>query len=141
MEIALLEAKNSNKEVPVGCVIVKNGEILAKAHNLKEKMKDITAHAEIIAIKEAEKKLGSWRLLGCDLYVTLEPCPMCAWAILTCGIQNIYFSAYDLNYGAFGSKMNLLKEFNFKGVKVFGGIMEDEAKFILNSYFSNLRKN
>lgn len=139
MEAAIEEAKKSGDDIPVGCVIEKNGEIIAKAHNLKEKLNDITAHAEILAIKEAEKKNNNWRLTGCNLYVTLEPCPMCAWAILTSGIENIYFGAYDDNYGGFSEKINLLK-FSNKKPNVYGGIMEDDCRKILDDYFKNLRQ-
>ena len=92
-----------------------------------------------MALKEASKKVGNWRLNGCDLYVTLEPCPMCAWAILNSRIENLYFGSYDIKYGAFGSKINLQNISDTK-IKVFGGIMEQECNLILNDYFSELRK-
>lgn len=140
MALALEIAKKSDKDIPVGCVIEKDGEIIASSHNLKEKNNDPTAHAEIIALKIASEKLKSWRLAGCNLYVTLEPCPMCAWAILNSGISNIYFGAYDTNYGALGSKINLL-EFSTRKPSIYGGIMEDEAKNILYNYFDKMRLN
>lgn len=139
MRLALDEAKKSGSDIPIGCVIVKNGEILSKAHNLKEKNNDVTAHAEIIALKSASDKLKNWRLFGCDLYVTLEPCPMCAWAILNSGIENVYFGAYDFNYGAMGSKINLMA-FSSRKTKVYGGIMEKEAEEVLDEYFKRMRE-
>ena len=139
MLFAIKEAKKSGDDLPIGCVIEKNGEIIASAHNLKEKLNDISAHAEIIAIKEASKKINNWRLEGCNLYVTLEPCPMCAWAILNSGIKNIYFGAYDLNYGAFGSKINLA-EISTRKPKIYGGILEDDCKKLLDDYFKKIRQ-
>ena len=139
MEEAFIEAKKSESDIPVGCIIELNGEIIARAHNEKELNNDPTAHAEILAIKIASNKLNSWRLLGCNLYVTLEPCPMCAWAILNSRINAVYFSSYDINYGAMGSKINLSDISNHK-IKVYGGIMEDFGDKLLDDYFKNLRK-
>lgn len=139
MEEAFIEAKKSESDIPVGCIIELNGEIIARAHNEKELNNDPTAHAEILAIKMASNKLNSWRLLGCNLYVTLEPCPMCAWAILNSRLKEVYFGSYDLKYGAFGSKINLCQLSDYKP-KVFGGIMESECNKILKDFFSELRK-
>ena len=139
MEEAFIEAKKSKSDIPVGCIIELNGEIIARAHNEKELNNDPTAHAEILAIKIASNKLNSWRLLGCNLYVTLEPCPMCAWAILNSRINTVYFSSYDIKYGAMGSKINLSDISNHK-IKVYGGIMEDIGDKLLDDYFKNLRK-
>lgn len=139
MEEAFIEAKKSESDIPVGCIIELNGEIIARAHNEKELNNDPTAHAEILAIKRASNKLNSWRLLGCNLYVTLEPCPMCAWAILNSRINAVYFSSYDIKYGAMGSKINLSDISNHK-IKVYGGIMEDFGDKLLDDYFKNLRK-
>lgn len=139
MEEAFIEAKKSESDIPVGCIIELNGEIIARAHNEKELNNDPTAHAEILAIKMASNKLNSWRLLGCNLYVTLEPCPMCAWAILNSRINAVYFSSYDIKYGAMGSKINLSDISNHK-IKVYGGIMEDFGDKLLDDYFKNLRK-
>ena len=139
MNEAISEAKKSDVDIPVGCVIEQNGKIIASAHNNKEKTNDITGHAEILAIKEASKKLNNWRLNDCNLYVTLEPCPMCAWAIINSGIKNVYFGAYDLQYGAMGSVLNLPKTANSK-IKVYGGIKENECKKILDDFFKKLRK-
>lgn len=139
MLMAINAAKKSATDIPVGAVVVKNGEILASSCNLREKNNDISAHAEILAIKEAAKKLNNWRLLGCDLYVTLEPCPMCAWAILNSRIENVYFGSYDVQYGALGSKINLRRLCSSK-TKVFGGIMECECDKLLGEYFLRLRQ-
>lgn len=138
MQIALETAKKSGKDLPVGAIIVKNGEIIACAHNEQEKNNDITAHAEILAIRKAEKKLKNWRLNGCTMYVTLEPCPMCAWAILRSRIDNLVFGAYDTLYGAFSTLPELTKISN-STLKVKGGIMEAECREILEKYFKDLR--
>ena len=138
MKLAIEVAKKSNHDIPIGCVIEKNVEILAVAHNLKEENNDVTSHAEIVAIREVSKKNANWRLDDCNLYVTLEPCPMCAWAILNSRIKNVYFGAYDLNYGAFGSKINLSTLQNNK-IKIYGGILEEECKKLLDDYFKKIR--
>ncbi len=139
MKHAIKQAMLSAGDIPVGCVIVKAGKIIASAHNLREKNNDISAHAEIIALKKASKKYANWRLSDCAIYVTLEPCPMCAWAILNSRIKEIYFGSYDLNYGAFGSKINLVEISNAKP-KIYGGILEDECNNILKKYFMDLRE-
>lgn len=138
MKRAIELSKKAEGEIPVGAVIVKDGKIISSAFNKKEKNNDVTAHAEIVAIREAEQKLGKWRLDDCEMYVTLEPCPMCAWAIINSRIKTLYFGSYDTNYGALGSKIDLRKIANSK-LKVFGGIMEDECNNILKKYFENLR--
>src|SRR5574344_1184885 len=107
MNDAIQEALKSDGEIPVGAVIVKDGKIISRAFNTREKDDDISSHAEILAIRLAEKALNNWRLDDCEMYVTLEPCPMCAWAILQARIKTVYFGAYDSMYGAFGSAMNL----------------------------------
>lgn len=135
---AIEYAKKAEGEIPVGAVIVQNGVIVASAFNQKEAQNDVTAHAEILAIREAEQKLGRWRLDDCEMFVTLEPCPMCAWAIINSRIKALYFGSYDPNYGALGSKLDLRKIANSK-LKVFGGIMEDECDNILTEYFEKLR--
>lgn len=132
-------AKQSAGDIPVGAIVVQNGEIVAESHNKKEAIKQVTAHAEILVLNEAAKKLDNWRLLDCDLYVTLEPCPMCAWAILNSGIKNVYFGANDTKYGAFGGALNLSLYNNFK-TKIFGGIMEKECEELLKEYFKSIRK-
>lgn len=138
MKRAIELAKMANDEIPVGAIIVKDGKIVASAFNRKEKFNDVTAHAEILAIRDAEQRLGTWRLENCEMYVTLEPCPMCAWAIINSRIKTVYFGAYDANYGALGSKIDLRNISNSK-LKVFGGIMEDECNKLLDNYFKKLR--
>ncbi len=139
MSISINEAKKSGRDVPVGAVVVKNGDVIATAHNERELDNDVTSHAEILAIRKAEQVLGNWRLDDCDLYVTLEPCPMCGWAILQSRIKNVYFGSYDTNYGAFFSKIDLRKFSTFTP-NVYGGIMEKECDELLNSFFTDLRK-
>ena len=139
MELAINIAKTVKGEIAVGAVIVKDGEVVAIEGNSKEKDNDVTCHAEILAIRKASEKLGRWRLDDCDLYVTLEPCPMCAWAIIDSRIKNVYFGSYDVNYGALGSKIDL-REFVGAKLKVYGGIMEKECDKILENCFSDIRK-
>lgn len=138
MRRAIDLAQKANGEIPVGAIIVKDGEILAETFNQKEVLNDVTAHAEILAIREAEKKLGRWRLDDCEMYVTLEPCPMCAWAIINSRIKTVYFGAYDHNYGALGSAIDLRKLANSK-LKVYGGIMEKECTEVLDEFFDKMR--
>ena len=138
MLFAIEEAKKCIDDVPIGCVIKKNNEIIARAHNMREKNNDITAHAELLAIKEAQIKLDSSRLTGCEIYITLEPCPMCAWAILQSGIDTVYFGAYNNQYGAMGSVLNLKKIANSK-IKIYGGIKETECTNLLKDFFKELR--
>ena len=115
MRLALKEAQKAfdKEEIPVGAVIVKDGKVIAKAHNLKETKNSATSHAEILAIEKACKKLGSWRLLECDMYVTLEPCSMCAGALINSRIKKIYIGTDHPKTGACGSKLNLLEDFTF----------------------------
>lgn len=138
MKRAIEIAKQAGSEIPIGAVIVKDGEVIASAYNRKEELNDVTAHAEILAIREASKKLGRWRLDDCEMYVTLEPCPMCAWTIVNSRIKTVYFGSYDVNYGALGSAIDVRKLANSK-MKVYGGIMEEECDKILNEYFKELR--
>ena len=142
MEAALKEAKKAydKEEVPVGAVIVKDGKVIARAHNLKEIKKDTTKHAEILAIQKASKKLNAWRLTDCEMYVTLEPCSMCAGAIIASRIKKLYIGTMDLKTGACGSVLNLLDyNFNHK-VEVEKGIMQKECEYILKDFFKKLRK-
>lgn len=139
MERAIKAAENAAGEIAVGAVIIKDGEVIASACNQKEALKDVTAHAEILAIREAEKKLEGWRLDDCEMYVTLEPCPMCAWAIVQSRIKTVYFGSYDTNYGALGSVLDVRKLSGSK-LKVYGGIMETECDELLKKCFENLRK-
>ncbi|MBR1424332.1 nucleoside deaminase [bacterium] len=138
MNLAIEQAIKTEKDIPVGAVVVKDGEVIASAHNTKELDNDITSHAEIIAIRKASKILNNWRLTGCDIYVTLEPCPMCGWAILQSGIKNLYFGSYDSNYGAFTSNCDLRKISNNK-TNVYGGIQEEECNRILIDFFKTIR--
>ena len=143
MQEAIKEAKKAYKklEVPVGAVIVKNGEIIARAHNLKETKFDTTKHAEILAIQKASKKLKSWRLLDCEMYITLEPCTMCAGAIINSRIKKIYIGTMDEKTGAAGSKLNLFKDYTFNhNVEVETNVMQDECEKILKDFFKELRK-
>lgn len=138
MEEAIDIAKKVKGEIAVGAVVVKDNTIIALAANSKELDNDVTSHAEILALRKASKKLGRWRLEDCDLYVTLEPCPMCAWAIINSRIKNVYFGSYDTNYGALGSKLDLRQIANSK-LKVYGGIMEKKCDKILKECFKDLR--
>ena len=128
-------------EVPVGCVIVRDGKIISRAHNLKETKKDTTKHAEILAIQKASKKLEAWRLLDCDMYVTLEPCSMCAGAIINSRIRNLYIGTMDKKTGAAGSVLNLFEDFIFNHkVIVETGILQTQCEKILKDFFKELRK-
>lgn len=140
MQLAIEEANKSNGDIPVGAVVVKDGKVISSACNTKEKDNDITSHAEILAIRKAEKLLNNWRLDGCELYVTLEPCPMCGWAILQSRIKSVYFGSYDVNYGAFTSKIDLRTLISGQNINVFGGIMENECDELLSKFFDNIRK-
>ena len=143
MKEALKEAKKAydKLEVPVGCVIVRDGKIVARAHNLKESKKDTTKHAEILAIQKASKKLDAWRLLDCDMYVTLEPCSMCAGAIINSRIRNLYIGTMDKKTGAAGSVLNLFEDFTFNHkVIVETGILQTQCEKILKDFFKELRK-
>ncbi len=142
MKEALKEAKKAYEklEIPVGCVIVKDNKIIARGHNLKETKFDTTKHAEIIAIQKASKKLKSWRLSECEMYVTLEPCSMCAGAIINSRIKRLYYGAKDEKTGAVGSVLNLLQDYKFNhNVEVEQGVLEEECSNILKEFFKNLR--
>lgn len=142
MQLALEQAQLAADigEVPVGAVVVLDSEVVAKAYNKRETDKSAVAHAELLAIAEACKKLGGWRLHKCDLYVTLEPCPMCSGAIINSRIKNLYFGAYDKKAGCAGSVINLFEQpFNHKP-NIVGGIMEEQSASLLKSFFAKLRK-
>lgn len=144
MKQALKEAEKAYKklEVPVGAVIVKDGKIIARGYNQKETKKDTTKHAEIIAIQKASKKLGSWRLIDCEMYVTLEPCSMCAGAIINSRLKKIYIGTRDEKTGAVGSVLNLLEDYKFNHkVEIESGIMQKECEKILKDFFKELRKS
>ena len=143
MKAALKEAQKAydKLEVPVGAVIVKNNKIIARAYNQKENKCDTTNHAEILAIKKASKKLNSWRLLDCEMYVTLEPCSMCAGALIQSRIKKVYIGAMDKKTGACGSVLNLLEDYKFNHtVEIETGVMENECEEILKNFFKELRK-
>ena len=143
MNQALKEAEKAYKklEVPVGAVIVKDGKIIARAHNQKETKTDTTKHAEILAIQKASKKLKSWRLIDCEMYVTLEPCTMCAGAIINSRIKKIYIGAMDEKTGAVGSVLNLFDDYTFNHrVESEKGILEQECENVLKQFFKELRK-
>lgn len=143
MKEALKEAKKAyeKEEVPIGAVIVKDGKIISRGHNLRESKKSALSHAEIIAIEKACKKLQAWRLENCDMYVTLEPCAMCAGALINARIKNVYIGALEPKFGAVGSKIDLLRgvTFNHK-INVECGICEEESKEMLKKFFKKLRE-
>ncbi len=143
MKEAIKEAKKAygKLEVPIGAVIVKNGKIIARGHNQKEEKADTTMHAEIIAIKKASKKIGVWRLNGCEMYVTLEPCPMCAGAIINARLDKIYIGTMDEKNGACGSVTNVLEEYKQNyNVQKEEGIHQKECKEMLKKFFKELRQ-
>ncbi len=143
MSLAIEEAKIAYllDEVPVGAVIVRNGEVIARAHNLRETLKDATAHAEILAINEACRRLNGWRLIGCSIYVTLEPCPMCAGALVNSRIEKLVFGAYDLRAGAAHSIYNIPEDTRLNHrLEVIDGFMEEECRSLMQSFFKRKRR-
>jgi tRNA(adenine34) deaminase len=141
MQAALNLAKEAfdDGEVPVGAVIVQNGKIIATGRNRREKKKNALMHAEIDAINNACKTLGGWRLWNCEIYVTLEPCPMCAGAIMNAHIPKVYFGAYDFKNGSCKTIINLFEmPYNFKP-ECEGGIMQEECSQLLKDFFKKLR--
>ena len=141
MRNALLLAKEAfdDGEIPVGAVIVKNGEIIAAGRNMREKKKNALSHAEIEAINNACKKLNSWRLDECSIYVTLEPCPMCMGAILNSRIKTLIFGAFDFENGCADSIINLKNTLNNSKLEIYGGVLEEECKKILQEFFGVVR--
>ncbi|MCM3155776.1 tRNA adenosine(34) deaminase TadA [Priestia megaterium] len=143
MRLAIDEAlKAKDKlEVPIGAVIVQDGEVVASAYNLRETEQRSVAHAELLAIDEACKKLGTWRLEDATLYVTLEPCPMCAGAIVLSRVKRVVFGAYDPKGGCAGTLLNLLEfeKFNHQA-EVVGGMLEEECGSLLTTFFRELRQ-
>ncbi len=129
-------------EVPVGAVIVRNGEIVGRGHNMTETQKDPTAHAEMNAIREAAKNLGGWRLIGCHMYVTCEPCTMCAGAIVWSRIEKLYIGTMDPKAGACGSVFNVVQEprLNHR-VEVEKGLLQERCSGLMKDFFRELRKN
>ena len=140
MERAIEKAReaSSKGEIPVGAVVVKNGKIIAEGRNRREESKSALAHAEIEAIHNAAQVLGDWRLSGCELFVTLEPCIMCCGAIINARLDRVVFGAYDERAGALISCADVPNSFGSK-MQVIGGYMEKECKEILTSFFQNLR--
>ena len=141
MKLAITEAQKAAEkgEVPVGAVIVKNGEVIAAGHNLREEKQNALSHAEIEAINLACQQLGSWRLDDWELYVTLEPCPMCTGAIINARNKTVIFGAYDSKMGCMDSVINLCDyPFNHHP-EIYGGIMEDECLAVLQNFFKKLR--
>ncbi len=142
MKEAMRQAKKAAiiGETPIGAVIVRDGEIIARGYNKRETKKNALLHAEITAIDKACRKLGGWRLPRCEMYVTLEPCPMCAGAIINSRIENVYFGAYDKKSGCAGSAVDLFQKGLFNhNVNVTGGVMEEECAALLSDFFKKLR--
>ena len=140
MKAAIKEAQKAavKDEVPIGAVIVYDGKIIARGHNTRQKTQNAINHAEMIAIQKACKKVGSWRLIDCDIYVTLEPCPMCAGAIINSRIERVVYGAPDHKAGAFGTMINLTDYPLFKP-QITSGILSNECSGILSSFFKNKR--
>ncbi len=137
---ALAREAAEEGEVPIGCVVVKDGEIIGRGRNKREVLKNALCHAEIMAIHQACETLGGWRLPGCELYVTLEPCPMCAGAIINARIEKVYFGAYDPKAGSCGSVTNLFDlPYNHKPA-LEAGVLEEECAGILKEFFRDLRE-
>ena len=142
MREALKEAERARRrdEVPVGAVVVREGRVIARAHNLREHKKDPSAHAEFIAMTKAARRLKGWRLVGCTLYVTLEPCPMCAGLIINSRIPRVVFGAYDKKAGALGSVYDLNEGRLNHRCELTGGVLEEECSDILKYYFREKRR-
>jgi len=145
MRQAIVQAQKAEQlgEVPIGAVIVRDGKIIARAHNLRQTTKDATAHAEILAIKKASKKLGTWHLVDCTLYVTLEPCPMCSGAIINSRIKRVVYGAPDPKAGCCGTFYNLPMDarFNHRPQEVVGNVLRDECASLLTNFFTAIRKS
>ncbi len=142
MKAALKEAQKAadKNEVPVGAVIVYQDKIIARAHNLREKNQSFHAHAEFLAMLKASKKIGSWRLEDCDVYVTMEPCPMCAGAMIQSRVRKLYYGVNDPKAGVAESMMNLFDySFNHQ-VQVESNVLADESKTLVQTFFKTLRK-
>lgn len=142
MQHALNLAKKAYRkgEVPVGAIITRNNKIVSEAYNRREKKQNALYHAEILAIDKACKKLKSFRLDDCEMYVTLEPCPMCSGAIINARLKKVYFGCPDLNYGCAGSKYNFLQDKTFEHlVDVEGGLLGEESKSLIKNFFVEIR--
>ncbi len=143
MEAALAEAliALSLGEAPVGAVVVRSGEIIARGHNIRETRRDIFGHAELSALKAASEALGSWRLCDCTLYVTLEPCAMCAGACVEAQLKRIVFGAFDADYGACGSAADLVSGRLGKSIETVGGVYEERCSKLLTDFFKARRRS
>ena len=142
MRKALKEAEKALAidEVPIGCVIVLNNKIIVRAHNVKETTNNPCGHAEILAIQKASKKLNNWRLEECDIYVTIEPCIMCAGALIQSRMHSVFYGSKDFKGGAFGSSINVLEAQNINHKPIVeGGILEEECSSIITNYFKQKR--
>ena len=143
MKEALIEARKAYDlgEIPIGAVVVRDGQVIARGHNLTETTKDPTAHAEMIAIREAARVLGGWRLVGCSMYVTVEPCSMCTGAMIWSRIENLYIGTMDPKAGACGSVFNIAEEDRLNHrINVERGILGEECSSIMKEFFKELRK-
>ena len=144
MAKALCQAQAAARkgEVPVGAVVVREGSIVARAHNLRETRRDPAAHAELIALQRAAKKLGGWRLMDCTVYVTLEPCPMCAGAMINARVARVVFGAFDPKAGCCGTLYQVIQDGRFNHTcPVTGGVLEAECAGILKEFFARKRRN
>ena len=137
--LALAREAAAAGEVPVGCVVVREGVVVGRGRNRREEKRSAASHAEMEAIAEANRTLGSWRLEDCELYVTLEPCPMCAWAILNARIRRVWFGARDRCFGACGGVTNLFMERFPHPPALVGGVLEEECQEVLSNFFAGLR--
>ncbi|AXY24572.1 tRNA-specific adenosine deaminase [Suicoccus acidiformans] len=143
MRLALVEAEKAAEmgEVPIGAIIVKDGAILARGHNLRESLREATAHAELIAIEAANQALDAWRIEGASLYVTVEPCPMCAGAIINARLSEVIYGTRDPKAGCVGSLMNLLEDERFNHqVEVIEGVLQEDCSLIISTFFRQLRQ-
>ncbi len=144
MKEAIEEAKKAAKlgEIPIGAIIVKDGDIIGRGHNMTQTNNDPTAHAEMIAIRNATKTIGGWRLIGCEMYVTIEPCSMCAGALVWSRISKLYIGAMDIKAGACGSVFNIVDDDRLNHrIAVEIGLMEDECSSLISDFFRKLREN
>jgi tRNA(adenine34) deaminase len=141
MRLALAEAKKAGSDIPVGSLLVSSdGRLLAKAHNIRERDSDPSGHAELVVLREVARESGNWRLTGCTLYVTLEPCAMCATALVDSGVERVVFGAWDEKLGAAGSKYDILRDRAHGGaVEVVGGVLEEDCSSLLSEFFKTKR--
>lgn len=138
--LALAQEAAEAGEVPVGCVIIRNGEVIGRGRNRREEKQAVFSHAEMEAMAQANARLGSWRLDDCELYVTLEPCPMCAGAILNARIPRVFYGARDRVFGACGGVTNLFMEEFPSRPALVGGILEEECRKLLSDFFEGIRQ-